>query len=389
MEQEKPGQIASAGRLRAPGAVWTASAFHSSPEPIATASNLEVAPPRRQDYDLALRSEFMTVSAMARRKLGSTGPEVFPLALGCMGMSGIYGPTDDAESIATIHAAIDAGVTLLDTGDFYGMGHNEMLIGRALRFQRDQVMLSVKFGAQRAPSGAWLGFDARPAAVKTALAYSLQRLGVDYVDIYRPARLDPAVPIEETIGAIAQLVKAGYVRHIGLSEVGTETIQRAAAVHPIVDLQIEYALISRGPEAKIFPLLEQLGIAATTYGTLSRGLLTQSPTEAKGDYRTMLPRFKGDNLARNQQLAEKLKEIAAGRNVSPAQLAIAWALARQPFVIPVIGARTRAQLAESLGALEIHLSAEDAAALEAAIPADAVAGTRYGADQMKHLDSER
>jgi aryl-alcohol dehydrogenase-like predicted oxidoreductase len=331
----------------------------------------------------------MAVSAIARRKLGSTGPEVFPLALGCMGMSGIYGPTDDAESIATIHAAIDAGVTILDTGDFYGMGHNEMLVGRALRFQRDQVMLSVKFGAQRAPSGAWLGFDARPAAVKTALSYSLQRLGVDYVDIYRPARLDPTVPVEETVGAIAEMVKAGYVRHIGLSEVGAETIERAAAVHPIVDVQIEYALISRGPEANIFPLLEKLGIAATTYGTLSRGLLTQSPMQAKGDYRTMLPRFQGDNQARNQQLAEKLKEIAASKGVSPAQLAIAWALAKQPFVIPVIGARTRAQLAESLGALEVHLSGDEMAALESAIPADAVAGTRYGADQMKHLDSEK
>ncbi len=331
----------------------------------------------------------MTVSAIARRRLGSTGPEVFPLALGCMGMSGIYGPTDDAESIATIHAAIDAGVTILDTGDFYGMGHNEMLIGRALRFQRDQVMLSVKFGAQRAPSGAWLGFDARPAAVKTALSYSLTRLGVDHIDIYRPARLDPTVPIEETIGAIAQLVKAGYVRHIGLSEVGVETIQRAAAVHPIVDVQIEYALISRGPEAAIFPLLEKLGIAATTYGTLSRGLLTQSPLQAKGDYRTMLPRFTGENQAKNRELAEKLKQIAASKNVSPAQLAIAWALAKQPFVIPVIGARTRAQLAESLGALDVHLSGDEMAALESAIPADAVAGTRYGADQMKHLDSER
>lgn len=331
----------------------------------------------------------MTVSAIARRRLGSTGPEVFPLALGCMGMSGIYGPTDDAESIATIHAAIDAGVTILDTGDFYGMGHNEMLIGRALRFQRDQVMLSVKFGAQRAPSGAWLGFDARPAAVKTALSYSLTRLGVDHIDIYRPARLDPTVPIEETIGAIAQLVKAGYVRHIGLSEVGVETIQRAAAVHPIVDVQIEYALISRGPEAAIFPLLEKLGIAATTYGTLSRGLLTQSPLQAKGDYRTMLPRFTGENQAKNRELAEKLKQMAASKNVSPAQLAIAWALAKQPFVIPVIGARTRAQLAESLGALDVHLSGDEMAALESAIPADAVAGTRYGADQMKHLDSER
>ena len=181
----------------------------------------------------------MTTTSAPKRKLGLTGPEVFPIALGCMGMSGMYGATDDAESIATIHAAIDAGVNLLDTGDFYGMGHNEMLIARALHFGRDEVLLSVKFGAQRGPNGAWLGYDSRPAAVKTALAYSLKRLGVEYIDIYRPARLDPNVPIEDTIGAIAQMIQAGYVRHIGLSEVGPETIRRAAAVHPIVDLQIE------------------------------------------------------------------------------------------------------------------------------------------------------
>ncbi len=207
----------------------------------------------------------MTTATKPARKLGATGPEVFPIALGCMGMSGMYGATDDAESIATIHAALDAGINLIDTGDFYGMGHNEMLIGRALRIERDQVLLSVKFGAQRAPNGTWLGYDSRPAAVKTALAYSLKRLGVDYIDIYRPSRLDPQVPIEDTIGAIAEMVQAGYVRHIGLSEVGPETIRRAAAVHPIVDLQIEYALVSRGPEAKIFPVLEALGIGVTAY----------------------------------------------------------------------------------------------------------------------------
>ncbi len=331
----------------------------------------------------------MNTITTATRKLGSSGPEVFPIALGCMGMSGMYGATDDAESIATIHAAIDAGVTLLDTGDFYGMGHNEMLLGRALRFQREQVLLSVKFGAQRAPNGAWLGFDGRPAAVKTALAYSLKRLGVDYVDIYRPARLDPAVPIEDTIGAIAQMVKAGYVRHIGLSEVGAETIRRAAAVHPIVDLQIEYALVSRSPEAKIFPVLEELGIAATTYGTLSRGLLSGSQIGASGDYRAHLPRFTGANLTANQQLAARLKEIAAGKGVTPVQLAIAWSLTKQSFIVPVVGARTRAQLAESLGALQVKISADEIAELEAAVPAESVAGTRYDAMQMKHLDSEK
>jgi aryl-alcohol dehydrogenase-like predicted oxidoreductase len=244
----------------------------------------------------------MTTTATHRRKLGSTGPEVFPIALGCMGMSGMYGPTDEAESLATIHAALDAGVNLLDTGDFYGMGQNEMLLGKALRSLREKVVLSVKFGAQRAPNGAWLGFDARPVAVKTALSYSLKRLGVDYIDIYRPSRLDPNVPIEETIGAIAEMVKAGYVRHIGLSEVGPETIRRAAAVHPIADLQIEYALVSRMPEVKIFPVLAELGIGATTYGALSRGLLSGSQPAPAGDFRAHLPRFTGANLERNRKL---------------------------------------------------------------------------------------
>ena len=259
----------------------------------------------------------MTATATQQRKLGATGPEVFPLALGCMGMSGMYGPADDAESIATIHAAVDAGVNLLDTGDFYGMGHNEMLLGRALRFLREKVMLSVKFGAQRAPNGAWIGFDSRPAAVKTALAYSLKRLGVEYIDIYRPSRLDPTVPIEDTIGAIAEMVKAGYVRHIGLSEVGPETIRRAVAVHPIVDLQIEYSLVSRSPEAKIFPVLAELGIGATTYGALSRGLLSGSQPAPAGDFRAHLPRFTGDNLARNRQLVAKLQQIAHGKGITP------------------------------------------------------------------------
>jgi len=331
----------------------------------------------------------MTRSAMQRRRLGSSGPEVSPIALGCMGMSGMYGPTDDAESLATIHAAQEAGINLLDTGDFYGMGHNEMLLGRALRLQRDQLVLSVKFGAQRAPNGAWLGFDARPAAVKTALAYSLKRLGVEYIDIYRPSRLDPTVPIEETIGAIAEMVKAGYVRHIGLSEVGPETIRRAAAVHPIVDLQIEYALVSRMPEAKIFPALKELGIGATTYGALSRGLLSGSQPAPAGDLRAYLPRFAGDNHKRNLQLVDKLKEVAAGKGITPVQLAIAWVMAKGSFIVPVVGARTRAQLTESLGALTVALSADELAALEAAVPAGAVAGTRYDAVQMRVLDSEK
>jgi aryl-alcohol dehydrogenase-like predicted oxidoreductase len=306
-----------------------------------------------------------------------------------MGMSGIYGAADEAESIATIHAAVDAGVNLIDTGDFYGMGHNEMLIGRAIALQREDVLLSVKFGAQRGPDGAWLGYDARPAAVKTWLAYSLKRLGTDYIDIYRPARLDPAVPIEETIGAIADLVKEGYVRYIGLSEVGPETIRRAAAVHPIVDLQIEYSLISRSPEKKIFPVLDELGIGVTAYGVLSRGLLAGSQPGPGGDLRAHFPRFSGENLERNRQLAEDLREIAEARGITPAQLALAWALAKGRSIVPTVGARTRKQLAESLNALSVQLTAEDVVQLEAAIPAEAVAGMRYGAEQMRVLDSEK
>jgi aryl-alcohol dehydrogenase-like predicted oxidoreductase len=332
----------------------------------------------------------MTTSVAAqRRKLGRTGPEVFSIAIGCMGMSGMYGAADEAESLATIHAAIDAGVNLIDTGDFYGMGHNEMLIGRALHFQRDQVLLSVKFGAQRGPDGAWLGYDARPAAVKTSLAYTLKRLGVSHIDIYRPARLDPAVPIEDTVGAIADMVKAGYVRHIGLSEVGPETIRRAAAVHPIVDLQIEYSLISRSPEKKIFPVLEEQGIAATAYGVLSRGLLSSSQPAAEGDFRARLPRFTGDNLEVNRKLVSRLGEMAGHQHVTPAQLAIAWVLAKRGWIVPVIGARTRKQLTEALGSLEVRLSAEELDAIESAVPHEAVAGTRYDAHQMRVLDSEK
>jgi aryl-alcohol dehydrogenase-like predicted oxidoreductase len=323
------------------------------------------------------------------RKLGAAGPEVFPISLGCMGMSGVYGQTDDGESLATIHAAMDAGVNLIDTGDFYGMGHNEMLVGRALRLERDMVLLSVKFGAQRGPDGSWIGYDARPVAVKTALAYSLKRLGVDYIDVYRPARLDPRVPIEDTVGAIADMIKAGYVRYVGLSEMGPETIRRAAAVHPIVDLQIEYSLISRSPEAKIFPVLNELGIATTAYGVLSRGLLSNSPVAGPDDFRSHFPRFKGENRAANQRIVERLSEIAADKGITSVQLAIAWALAKSPSIIPVVGARKRTQLAESLGALQVKLTAEEIAAVEAAIPPEAVAGTRYGEDQMRVLDSEK
>ena len=314
---------------------------------------------------------------------------VFPIALGCMGMSGMYGHSDESESIATIHAALDHGINLLDTGDFYGLGHNEMLIGRALKGRRDKVLLSVKFGALRGPDGAWLGIDARPAAVKNSLAYTLTRLGVDHIDIYRPARMDPSVPIEDTVGAIADLVKAGYVLRIGLSEVGPETIRRAHAVHPITDLQIEYSLISRNPENRIFPVLAELGVGVTAYGVLSRGLLSGSTPAAKGDLRIHFPRFKGENLAQNQRLVEVLKTLADEKGIRPVQLAIAWVLAKGKNIVPVIGARTRAQLDESLGALRVELSSAELARIEKAIPASEVAGTRYAEQQMAHLDSER
>ncbi|MBD1935630.1 MULTISPECIES: aldo/keto reductase [Cyanophyceae] len=328
-------------------------------------------------------------SRISPRQLGTTGLTVFPLALGCMGMSGMYGTTDDNESIATIHAALDQGVTLLDTGDFYGCGHNEMLIGRALKDRRDKAMLSVKFGALRSPDGGWIGIDGRPSSVKNFAAYSLTRLGVDHIDIYRLARLDPQVPIEDTIGAISELVQAGYVRHIGLSEVGPETIRRAHAVHPISDLQIEYSLISRNPETEIFPLLEELGIGVTAYGVLSRGLLSGSVPTAPNDFRAHLPRFSRENLAQNQRLIEELQQIAAEKGVSPSQLAIAWVLAKGKNIVPVIGARKQTQLAESLAAVHVQLSLEDLTRIEAAIPASAVAGSRYDEQQMKMLDSER
>ncbi len=323
------------------------------------------------------------------RPLGSAGPAVFPLALGCMGMSRMYGPADDDESIATIQAALDAGITLIDTGDFYGMGHNELLLGRALRGRRQKALLSVKFGALRAPDGSWIGFDARPAAVKNFLSHSLTRLGVDHVDIYRPSRLDPAVPIEETVGAIADLVRSGHVRYVGLSEVGPETVRRARTVHPLSDLQIEYSLVSRGPEARLFPALAALGVGVTAYGALSRGLLTGSRPAAEGDIRAHFPRFTGSNHEKNLGLVASLARLAAEMNVRPAQLAIAWVLAKEPAAVPVVGARTRAQLAESLAALELHPSPADLARIEEAVPASAVAGTRYDERQMRMLDSER
>jgi aryl-alcohol dehydrogenase-like predicted oxidoreductase len=332
-------------------------------------------------------------NTLSQRTLGRTGPTVGLLGLGAMGMSDFYGPADRSESIATIHAALDAGMTLIDTGDFYGMGHNELLIAEAMAGRdRSKVQLSVKFGAMRAPDGSWIGVDSRPQAVKNFLAYTLKRLGTDYVDIYRPARLDPNVPIEDTIGAIAEMVKAGYVRHIGLSEVGADSMRRAATVHPIADLQIEYSLVSRGIEASILPTARELGIGITAYGVLSRGLISghwHKGASGAHDFRTHSPRFQDGNVDQNLSLVEALRAVAIERGATVAQIAIAWVAAQGRDIVPLVGARRRDRLTEALGATMLTLSTDDLAAITAAIPIAAVAGGRYAADQLVRMDSEK
>ncbi|TQS26448.1 aldo/keto reductase [Microbispora sp. KK1-11] len=333
---------------------------------------------------------------MHTRHLGTGGPRVAPLALGCAGMSDHTTPADEADAIATIHTALDAGVTLLDTADFYGMGHNEDLIRRALRAgDRDKALLSVKFGGLRGPDGAFVGIEGRPAHVKNALAYSLRCLGSDHVDIYRPARLAPDTPIEDTIGAISELVQAGYVRHIGLSEVGPETIRRAHAVHPICDVQIEYSLFSRGPETNgILDTCRELGIGVTAYGVLAHGLLTGTYRRpAGGDPRAhWLPRFHPGNLAANLALVDRLRPLADAHGISVAQLATAWVVAQsreRGTIVAVLGARRPHRVEEALAAAGVALTGTDLRAIDEAVPAGAVAGTRYAAPLMALLDSER
>ena len=331
---------------------------------------------------------------LRRRRLGSTGPQVAAIGLGCMGMSGTYGPADEAESIATIGAALDAGISLLDTGDYYGMGHNELLIRQALRGRdRDGVVLSVKFGALRAPDSAFIGIDGRPVAVQNFLAYTLQRLGTDHVDIYRLGRVDPAVPIEDTVGAIAEMIDAGWVRHVGLSEAGAETLRRAQATHPVADLQIEYSLLSRGIEAEILPTCRELGVGVTAYGVLARGLLagTWSTRDAASpsDLRARMPRFRPENLQHNLALVDALRPIAEQKGATVAQLAIAWVLSRGEDIVPLVGTTRRDRLDEAIGAVGLELTQDDLAAIDRAMPTGAAAGERYDERQMAMLDSEQ
>ncbi|MBC8120950.1 MAG: aldo/keto reductase [Gemmatimonadaceae bacterium] len=325
---------------------------------------------------------------MQQRQLGSGGPHVSLVGLGCMGMSDFYGHSDEQESLATIGAAMEAGITLLNTGDFYGMGHNELLLREAIRHHRDRVFLSVKFGAQRAPDGSFVGIDNRPASVKNFLSYSLHRLGTDYIDLYQPARVDPSVPIEETVGAIAELIQAGYVRHVGLSEASAATLRRAHAVHPITALEVEYSLVSREAEAELLPVLRELGVGLVAYGVLSRGLLSDrgAGSFGAGDSRAHLPRFSAENLEQNLSLVDVLRGLATERGASVAQLAIAWVLSRGEDIVPLVGARRRERLQEALGAVELQLSPEDLARIESAVPPAAVAGSRYSSDQMALLN---
>jgi len=333
-------------------------------------------------------------SSMKTRTLGKTGPTVSALGLGAMGMSDFYGPADREESIATLNAALDEGITLIDTGDFYGSGHNEILVGEVLRGRRrEDVVVSVKFGALRDPQGNFTGVDLRPVAIRNFLAYSLKRLNTDHIDVYRPARMPPGTDIEEVMRTLADLVKAGYIRHIGLSEAGADTIRRAHATHPIVDLQIEYSLISRGIESEILPTCRELGIGITAYGVLSRGLLSghwaRDRRLAPTDFRSRSPRFSRENLDRNLDLVDALRTVADAKGATVAQTAIAWVLSRGEDIVPLIGARTRERLDEALGALGVELSAGDVEAIERAVPADGAVGDRYPEAQMAHLDSER
>ena len=318
---------------------------------------------------------------MKTRTLGSSGPEVSAIGLGCMRMTPRGAELDERQAgvgIATIQAALDAGMTFLNTGDFYAMGANEMLVGRAVRGRRDQAFISVKFGSLRSPSGQMLGFDTRPNSIKNFCAYSLRRLGIDVIDLYQPARIDPAVPIEDTIGAIADLVREGKVRHIGVSEFNADQLRRACAVHPIAALEIEYSLASRFIEPAILPAARELGVGIVPYGVVTQGLLTGSvPTELPaGDARRVMPRFQGDNLKRNVEIVEQLRDLAKRRGATPAQVAIAWVLAQGDDIVPLVGMSSPSRLPENLRAADLELAPEDLAALDQAFAPGAIAGSR-------------
>ncbi len=327
-------------------------------------------------------------------KYTTLGPDEFKVSsigLGAMGMSDLYGKADEAQSIATIHRALDLGVNLIDTGDFYGMGHNEMLVGRAIKGRRDQAALTVKFGALRDPASGWMGVEGRAPLVKTFLAYSLKRLGVDYIDGYFPARINPQIPIEETVGAIAEMVQAGYVRHIGLSEVNPEQVRRAQAVHLISFVEIEYSLWTRDIEPELLPLLRELRIGVLAYSPLSRGFLSgtiRTPDDfAPNDWRRQAPRFQGENFKKNLELVDRVREIAGRKGITPAQLALAWVHSKGVDIVPIVGTTKVARLEENVRAMDVRLTPEDIAEIESAVPAQAVAGTRYMDAQMAHVYS--
>lgn len=331
---------------------------------------------------------------MKTRNLGTQGPTVSALGLGLMGMTDFYAGGDVQQGVSIVQRALDAGVTLLDTGDFYGMGSNERLLQRALDTpeRRERAFVQVKFGANRGPDGQFLGFDLRPNTILTSLAYSLKRLHLETIDLYQPARIDPSVPIEDVVGTLAQSVERGWIRHIGLSEVSAETLERAAKVHPITAVQREYSLIERSAEATLIPTLERHGAGLTAYGVLSRGLLagrirSEADLGEGFDYRKHLPRFSGENLSQNLKLVDALVWQAEARGVTPSQLAIAWSLHKSPVVVPVIGARKPHHLDDALAAAAIELSVDEVAELEAALPATAVAGTRYDAFGMTIVDA--
>ena len=327
---------------------------------------------------------------MDKRKIGREGLEVSALGLGCMGMSAFYGTTDDEESLATLHRALELGVTLLDTADVYGPFTNERLVGKAIAGRRDEVVLATKFGNESAEDGTRLGINGRPDYVRRACDASLKRLGVDYIDLYYQHRVDPDVPVEETWGAMKELVEAGKVRYLGISEAAPQTIRRAHAVHPVTALETEYSLWSRDPETEILPTLRELGIGFVPYSPLGRGFLTgqiQSPDDfADDDFRRTSPRFQGENFDKNLELVEQVQRLAEEKGVTPGQLALAWLLAQGDDIVPIPGTKRRAYLEENVGAADLELTDEDLRRIDEVAPAGVAAGERYDAVNMQAVN---